>query len=87
MSRSGSEARDLRSERGAQLAEVDWERVQREKVAVGTPEMVIEQLNIMKDTLSLSGVVAEFNAGEGISKQQIATSLRLICEKVMPAFK
>jgi alkanesulfonate monooxygenase SsuD/methylene tetrahydromethanopterin reductase-like flavin-dependent oxidoreductase (luciferase family) len=87
VSRSGSEARDLRSERGAQLAEVDWERVQREKVAVGTPEMVIEQLNIMKDTLSLSGVVAEFNAGEGISKQQIATSLRLICEKVMPAFK
>ena len=85
--RAGSEARDQRSERGAQLAEVNWEQVQREKVAVGTPEMVIEQLNIMKETLSLTGVVAEFNAGEGISKEQITTSLRLICDKVMPAFK
>jgi alkanesulfonate monooxygenase SsuD/methylene tetrahydromethanopterin reductase-like flavin-dependent oxidoreductase (luciferase family) len=86
-SKTGSEAREQRSERGAQLAEVNWSQVQREKVAVGTPEMVIEQLNIMKDTLSLSGIAAELNAGEGISKEQIATSLRLICEKVMPAFK
>lgn len=86
-SKPGSQAGEERAARGAQLADLTWEQVQREKVAVGTPEMVVEQLNIMKETLSLSGVVAEFNAGEGISKEQIANSLRLVCEKVMPAFR
>ena len=41
----------------------------------------------MKETLSLSGVVAELNAGELIPADKIARSLRLLCEKVMPAFK
>ena len=49
--------------------------------------MVIEQLRVMRDTLSLTGVVAEFNAGELIPEEKIASSLRLFCEEVMPAFK
>ena len=86
--RAGSDPGEERAERGAQLATLEWERdVIGQKAAVGTPEMVIDQLRVMKDTLSLTGVVAEFNAGELIPEEKIASSLRLFCEGVMPAFR
>ena len=87
-SRAGADPGEERAERGAQLASIQWERnVIGQKAAVGTPEMVIEQLKVMKDTLSLTGVVAEFNAGELISEDKISNSLRLYCEEVIPAFR
>ena len=49
--------------------------------------MVIDQLQNMKKTLNLTGVVAEFNAGELIPEENIASSLKLFCEEVIPAFK
>ena len=86
--RAGSHALQERAERGAELAVLEWERdVIGQKAAVGTPEMVIEQLRVMRETLSLTGVVAEFNAGELIPEEKIASSLRLFCEEVMPTFK
>ena len=88
VTRAGTDPGEERAERGAQLATLDWERdVIGQKSAVGTPAMVIDQLRVMKDTLSLTGVVAEFNAGELIPEDRIAGSLRLFCEEVMPAFK
>ena len=84
---AGADPREQRAERGEQLAALTWENVQQEKVVVGTPDMVIEQLQNMKETLSLSGIVAELNAGEGIPRENIERSLRLLCEKVIPAFK
>ena len=87
-SRAGSDPGEERAERGAQLASIQWERnVIGQKAAVGTPEMVIEQLKVMKDALSLTGVVAEFNAGELIPEDKISNSLRLFCEEVIPAFR
>ena len=87
-SRAGSDPGEERAERGAQLATIEWERdVIGQKAAVGTPEMVIEHLRVMKETLSLTGVVAEFNAGELIPEDKIASSLRLFCEEAIPAFK
>jgi alkanesulfonate monooxygenase SsuD/methylene tetrahydromethanopterin reductase-like flavin-dependent oxidoreductase (luciferase family) len=87
VTRAGTDPGEQRAQRGEQLAVLTWEEVQKEKVAVGTPEMVVEQLHRMKDALSLSGVVAELNAGELIPRENIARSLRLLCEKVIPAFK
>ena len=49
--------------------------------------MVAEQLGRLRDQLSLTGVVAEFNAGEEIPPDKIESSLRLFCEEVMPALK
>ena len=87
-SRAGSDPGEERAERGAQLASIQWERdVIGQKAAVGTPEMVIEQLKVMKDALNLTGVVAEFNAGELIPEDKISNSLRLFCEEVIPAFR
>lgn len=85
--RAGVSPTEQRVERSEQLATLTWDQVLREKVAVGTPEMVVERLQEMKETLSLSGVVAEFNAGELIPREKISRSLELFCEKVVPAFK
>ena len=76
-----------REERAKGLAAITWEDVRREKVIVGTPEMVIEQIKELQEALHLSEVVAEFNAGELIPHEHIERSLRLFCEKVIPAFK
>ena len=85
--KENSSPNEQRTERAEQLAALSWDRVQGQKAAVGTPEVVIEQLREMKETLHLSGVVAEFNAGELIPPEKIASSLRLFCEKVVPALK
>ena len=85
--RPGAQAGEDRAERGRQLADMSWEQALRERVAVGSPDAVVERLQEMKETLHLSGIVAEFNAGELIPRQQVDKSLRLFCEKVVPAFK
>ena len=41
----------------------------------------------MRDALNLSGVAAEFNAGELIPADKMADPLRLFCEEFMPAFR
>ena len=86
VARAGADPREERAERSAQLAQLNWDEVMKEKVAVGTPDAVIKQLSRLRDVLSLSGVVAEFNAGEEIPPDKIASSLKLFCEEVMPAF-
>ena len=87
VSRAGTDPREDRAERSSQLAEITWDNVKKEKVAVGTPDMVTEQLARLRDQLSLTGVVAEFNAGEEIAPDKIESSLRLFCEEVMPALQ
>jgi len=79
------EAETLR--RSQHLGSITWGNVRREKVAVGTPEMVIDRIREMQEKLQLSGVVAEFNAGGMIPPERISSSLRLFCEKVIPEFK
>ena len=83
----GADDAQGRAERAEQLASLSWEQVQREKVAVGTPEMVVERIQELKETLRLSGVVAEFNAGELLPPEAVSKSLRLFCERVIPAFR
>ncbi len=76
-----------RASRTAELANLSWDRVIDNKVIVGTPEMVVDRVHELKERLKLTSVVAEFNAGEGISEGHIERSMRLLCEKVIPEFK
>lgn len=76
-----------RASRTAELASLSWDTVSTDKVIVGTPEMVIDRIHELKDRLKLTSVVAEFNAGEEISESDIERSMRLLADKVMPAFK
>jgi alkanesulfonate monooxygenase SsuD/methylene tetrahydromethanopterin reductase-like flavin-dependent oxidoreductase (luciferase family) len=83
----GADAKTERGLRGKMLSEVTWEEARLEKAAVGTPEMVVDRLAEMRETLHLSGVTAEFNAGEMLPADRVARSLRLFCEQVAPAFR
>jgi len=83
---AGTPAKQETARRSDQLAAITWDQVQREKVVIGTPDMVIERLNELKEHLKLSGIAAEFNAGGLISREKVATSFRLFCEQVIPAF-
>ena len=84
---AGTPSQQETARRSQHLANVTWDEVRRDKVAVGTPDMVVERLQGIKDRLQLSGVVAEFNAGGSIPPERVAKSLDLFCEKVVPAFK
>ena len=87
VSAAGADHIESRTHRAEVLAAVTWEDAQREKVAVGTPDMVIERLIEMRDQLYLNRIVCEFNAGERLPREAVASSLRLFCKEVMPAFK
>jgi alkanesulfonate monooxygenase SsuD/methylene tetrahydromethanopterin reductase-like flavin-dependent oxidoreductase (luciferase family) len=64
-----------------------WDQIMADRVAVGTPERVAERLREIKQTLDLSGIVAEFNAGEIIPQEEVANSMRLFCEEVAPELR
>jgi hypothetical protein len=58
-----------------------------ERVAVGTPEMVVERIKLLQDELHVNTIVGEFNAGEKLPAAKVESSLRLFCEQVIPAFR
>ena len=83
----GADHLESRTQRAEVLGSVTWEDAQREKIAVGTPAMVIDRIREMQEQLHLSRVVCEFNAGEQLPREAVANSLRLFCAEVMPAFR
>jgi len=83
-SRSGARAIEQRAERGARLQAISYDDALRDKVVVGTPEMVVDRLIQLRDELGLDGILAEMNCGSLIPHERVMTSLRLLCEKVMP---
>jgi alkanesulfonate monooxygenase SsuD/methylene tetrahydromethanopterin reductase-like flavin-dependent oxidoreductase (luciferase family) len=83
---AGADHVESRTHRAEVLAAVTWQDALREKVAVGTPAMVIDRLIEMRDQLHLNRIVCEFNAGERLPREAVSNSLRLFCTEVMPAF-
>jgi alkanesulfonate monooxygenase SsuD/methylene tetrahydromethanopterin reductase-like flavin-dependent oxidoreductase (luciferase family) len=83
---AGADHLESRTNRAEALGAVTWEDAQREKVAVGTPSMVIERLEEMQEQLHLNRIVCEFNAGEQLPREAVAESLGLFCADVMTAF-
>src|SRR5215471_21181314 len=74
-------------------AEVDdvrtttYQAILDEKVIVGGPERVTDQLMELRDGLGIDGVLVELNFGAQIPAEMMMHSLQLLCEKVMPRFK
>ncbi len=56
-------------------------------VCVGTPDMVIEKLKALETDLGLDGIQFEFNCGGKAEHAHERTSLRMLCQDVMPAFQ
>lgn len=84
---AGARASEQRGERGQRLQGVSWDEAQREKVIVGTPQMVTERLDALRHDLGLDGILAELNCGGQIPYPRVRRSLRLLCRQVLPHFR
>jgi alkanesulfonate monooxygenase SsuD/methylene tetrahydromethanopterin reductase-like flavin-dependent oxidoreductase (luciferase family) len=83
---AGARAIEQRDVRGRRLQALTFDEVLRDKVIVGTPEMVTERLKSISDELGLDGILAELNSGGLTPREGVMKSLRLLCQEVMPAF-
>jgi alkanesulfonate monooxygenase SsuD/methylene tetrahydromethanopterin reductase-like flavin-dependent oxidoreductase (luciferase family) len=75
-----------RAERGQRLQSITYDEALRDKLIVGTPEIVTDRIHKLKEELGLNGVLAELNCGSLIPHERVMKSLQLLCEKVMPQF-
>ncbi len=84
---TGARSLEMRAERGQRLQSIDYEEALRSKIIVGTPAMVSDRLAALRETLGLSGILAELNCGMRIPHERVLNSLRLMCGQVMPRFR
>lgn len=85
--KAGTRDIERRAERGERMQTITYDEVLRDKVIVGTPDMVIDRLQQLQDELGLDGILAELNPGSLIPHERVMNALRLLCEEVMPRFK
>ena len=64
--------------------QVTYDELLQDRVAYGTPDMVVERLRQLKDDLGLSGVVVEPNVGGRIPAEGMLRSIRLYAQEVGP---
>jgi len=83
----GTTAAEERAERAARLAQVTYDEVLRDRVAYGTPDMVVDRLRQLRDELGLSGVIAETNVGGRIPLERVLRSIHLYAEEVAPRLR
>ena len=83
----GTTASEERAERAERLSRVTYEDLLRDRVAYGTPDMVVDRLRQLRDELGLSGVIMESNVGGRIPLEQVLTSIRLYAQEVAPRLR
>jgi hypothetical protein len=83
----GTRAIEDRAARGARLGTITYEEAQRDKLAYGTPPMVIDRLRELREMLGLSAILAEMNCGQQIPNRHILASMRQFMEDVAPALR
>jgi alkanesulfonate monooxygenase SsuD/methylene tetrahydromethanopterin reductase-like flavin-dependent oxidoreductase (luciferase family) len=83
----GTTASEERAERADRLSHLTYEDVLRDRVAYGTPEMVVDRLRQLRAELGLSGVIMEPNVGGRIPLDRVLTSIRLYAEEVAPGLR
>ena len=85
-SRQGGDASG-RQGRADRLATMTYEEMLETKVAFGTGEGLVDRFSELGEELGLDAVVAELNAGGLIPEEAVIRSLKIMTQKVMPAFK
>jgi alkanesulfonate monooxygenase SsuD/methylene tetrahydromethanopterin reductase-like flavin-dependent oxidoreductase (luciferase family) len=80
-------APDVRAERAQALATVTYEQALRDKLIVGTPDVVAARLQAIRDEIGIDGILAELNCGRQIPREKVMRSLSLLCHDVMPRFR
>ena len=79
----GATSSEERLQRGARLAQVTYDDLLRDRLAYGTPDMVVERLRQLRDELGLSGVIIESNVGGHIPLGRVLHSIRLFAQEVV----
>ena len=77
----------VRADMAAKLSALSYDDILDERVAFGSAAQLIEQISDWRDVLSIDGVTAELNAGNGLSEAQVKNSLRILTSDITPAFK
>jgi alkanesulfonate monooxygenase SsuD/methylene tetrahydromethanopterin reductase-like flavin-dependent oxidoreductase (luciferase family) len=85
--RDGTGSAERRLERAERLQSLSYEQILHTKVVFGTAVELIDRLSQLREELGLEGIVAELDAGGLIPAERVQRSLRLLTQKVMPAFK
>ena len=81
------EANQERAARAQRMKNVTYDEVFQNDVAYGTPEVVIDRIQHLKEEFELNGIVAEMNQGGLVPHDRIVNSIRLFADKVMPKLK
>ena len=68
-------------------ATLSYEEILKQRVMYGTPEAVVGRLHDLQETLGITGVVMEVNYGGQVPNDCLVRCIRLLAEKVIPAFK
>ena len=84
---AGTENSEERAERSKRLAAVTYDELLKDRLAYGTPDMVIERLASLTKEMGLSGVVIEPNVGGGIPADRMLNSINLFATEVAPALR
>jgi alkanesulfonate monooxygenase SsuD/methylene tetrahydromethanopterin reductase-like flavin-dependent oxidoreductase (luciferase family) len=83
----GTTVSEERAQRAQRLSKVTYDELLQDRLAYGTPEAVVAQVNDMQEELQLSGVLAEMNVGGLNAQEKVLDSLRLFTKEVVPALR
>ncbi|MSQ05866.1 MAG: LLM class flavin-dependent oxidoreductase [Dehalococcoidia bacterium] len=84
---AGTTASEDRIGRAERLADVTYDELLQDRLAYGTPDMVVQRLRDLRDRMGLKGVMIEPNVGGGISVDRVMNSVRLFAREVAPNLK
>jgi len=84
---TGTTTSEERAERAERLSNLTYDDVLRDRVAYGTPDMVVDRLSKLREQLGLSGVIIESNVGGRIPLERVLHSIRLYAREVAPRLR
>jgi alkanesulfonate monooxygenase SsuD/methylene tetrahydromethanopterin reductase-like flavin-dependent oxidoreductase (luciferase family) len=84
---AGTTGSEERLERAERLAHVSYDELLRDRLAYGTPDMVVERLLQWKEQLGLSGVIMEPNVGGRMPLDGVLRSIKLYANEVAPRLR
>jgi alkanesulfonate monooxygenase SsuD/methylene tetrahydromethanopterin reductase-like flavin-dependent oxidoreductase (luciferase family) len=87
LGRAGAGPDDRRAARLEHLQRMTYDEICRTRVAFGSAPALIDRLKELRETLDIDGVIIEPNAGGLIPAPLAMRSLRIVAERVLPAFK
>jgi len=84
---SGTTVSEERAQRADRLSQVTYDELLRDRVAYGTPDMVVDRLRELRDELGVSGFIMESNVGGRIPIERVLNSIRLYATEVAPRLR